>query len=211
MDAISLFGNLSFALSALSFLMKDMTRLRLIAIISAVLGICYNYSVAEKPLWLVIFWLSTFFSINSWMLVNSYLRNKSAKFSQDERELFEALFSHLSPFEYLELLRASKWIRVDKEISFIEKGIENTQLALIWHGKAKIVRNEGELIFLKRGAFIGELSFLTKNLPSAEVILLKGSCVLVWEHKELRKWLSKYTDAAPIFQKLITSDLAAKI
>ena len=109
METISIFGNLSFALSALSFLMQDMSRLRLIAIVSAVFGIFYNYNVTESPLWLVIFWLSTFMTINLWMLVAEHIRNKSAKFNKDEQELFETLFPELSAFEFLQLLNAGSW------------------------------------------------------------------------------------------------------
>ena len=84
MEIISIFGYLSFALSALSFLMHDMSRLRVIAIISALFGIFYNYNVADSPLWLISFWLSIFLGINLSMLATEYLRNKSARFDANE-------------------------------------------------------------------------------------------------------------------------------
>ena len=104
MEIISFFGNLSFALSALSFLIHDMSRLRLIAIMSALLGIFYNYNVTDSPLWLVIFWLSTFLTINLSMLATEYIRNKSAQFDEDEQELFETLFPELSPSNFSNFL-----------------------------------------------------------------------------------------------------------
>ena len=137
METISIFGNLSFALSALSFLMQDMSRLRLIAIVSAVFGIFYNYNVAESPLWLVIFWLSTFLTINLSMLVAEQIRNKSAKFNKDEQELFETLFPELSAFEFLQLLNAGSWKTIRSRERFISAQKENFKLALIWGGKRK--------------------------------------------------------------------------
>ena len=119
MEVISIFGNLSFALSALSFLMPDMSRLRLIAIVSAVLGIFYNYNVTESPLWLVIFWLSTFLTINFWMLATEYIRNKSATFNTDEQDLFEALFPEPSAFEFLQLRNAGSWQPIYRRERFI--------------------------------------------------------------------------------------------
>ena len=211
METISIFGNLSFALSALSFLMQDMSRLRLIAIVSAVFGIFYNYNVTESPLWLVIFWLSTFLTINLSMLVTEHIRNKSAKFNKDEQELFETLFPELSAFEFLQLLNAGSWKTIRSRERFISAQKENFKLALIWRGQAKVLKGKKVLANLKRGTLIGEISFLTGEKPTADVLLERGSLILAWDHEKLRQWLSKNTDAASIFQRLITSDLAAKI
>ena len=211
MEAISIFGNLSFALSALSFLMHDMSRLRLIAIVSAVFGIFYNYNVTESPLWLVIFWLSTFLTINLSMLVAEHIRNKSAKFNKNEQELFETLFPELSAFEFLQLLNAGSWKTIRSRERFISAQKENFKLALIWRGQAKVLKGKRVAANLKRGTLIGEISFLTGEKPTADVLLERGSLILAWDHEKLRQCLSKNTDAASIFQRLITSDLAAKI
>ena len=211
MEAISIFGNLSFALSALSFLMHDMSRLRLIAIVSAVFGIFYNYNVTESPLWLVIFWLSTFLTINLSMLVAEHIRNKSAKFNKNEQELFETLFPELSAFEFLQLLNAGSWKTIRSRERFISAQKENFKLALIWRGQAKVLKGKKVAANLKRGTLIGEISFLTGEKPTADVLLESGSLVLVWDHEKLRQWISKNSDAAISFQRLMTSDLAAKI
>ena len=211
METISIFGNLSFALSALSFLMQDMSRLRLIAIVSAVFGIFYNYNVTESPLWLVIFWLSTFMTINLWMLVAEHIRNKSAKFNKDEQELFETLFPELSAFEFLQLLNAGSWKTIRSRERFISTQKENFKLALIWRGQAKVLKGKKVAANLKRGTLIGEISFLTGEKPTADVLLEPGSLIVARDHEKLRRWLSKNSDAASIFQRLITSDLAAKI
>ena len=211
MEIISFFGNLSFALSALSFLMNDMSRLRLIAIMSALLGIFYNYNVTDSPLWLVIFWLSTFLTINLSMLATEHIRNKSAQFDEDEQELFETLFPELSPFEFLQLLNAGSWKAIHSRERFISARQENFKLGLIWRGQAKVLKENEVAAHLKRGTFIGEVSFLTGEKPTADVLLESGSLVLVRDHKKLRQWISKNFDAAISFQRLMTSDLAAKI
>ena len=201
METISIFGNLSFALSALSFLMHDMSRLRLIAIVSAVFGIFYNYNVTESPLWLVIFWLSTFLTINLSMLVAEHIRNKSAKFNKNEQELFETVFPELSAFEFLQLLNAGSWKTIRSRERFISAQKENFKLALIWRGQAKVLKGKKVVANLKRGTLIGEISFLTGEKPTADVLLEPGSLIFVWDHEKLRGWLSKNSDAASIFQR----------
>ena len=64
---------------------------------------------------------------------------------------------------------------------------------------------------LKKGTFIGEISFLTGEKPTADVLLESGSLVLVWDHEKLRQWISKNSDAAISFQRLMTSDLAQNL
>ena len=211
MDWISVFGNLSFALTAMSFLMKDMVRLRLIALLSGVFGIIFNSFVAENPLWLVIFWLTIFMLINLYMLISTYLKNKSAKFSQDEQEVFAELFPKLSPFEFFRLVGAGSWLKASKETLFIKAGDENDKVALVWEGKARVIKDGTGIAELKRGAFLGELSYVKNTIPKADVVLEPGSKVLVWKHEDLRQWLLAYRDAAPVLQQLLTSDLAAKL
>ena len=52
-------GHLSFALTALSFYVRDILFLRGLAIVSGLVGIVYNYSLPAGSLWLVISSLST--------------------------------------------------------------------------------------------------------------------------------------------------------
>ena len=80
-------GNLSFGLTALSFLMRDILLLRIFATISCLLGVAYNYFIPVGPLWLVIFWLSLFASINLVRIVMLIFENRGIKFSEEEQEL----------------------------------------------------------------------------------------------------------------------------
>ena len=181
------FGNLSFALSALSFLIHDMSRLRLIAIMSALLEIFYNYNVTDSLLWLVIFWLSTFLTTKLLMLATEHIRNKSAQFDEDEQELFETLFSELSAFEFLQLLKAGSWKSLRRRERFITAQQKNVKLGLIWRGQAKVLKGKEVVAHLKKGTLVGEISFLTGEKPNADVVLERGGLVLMWDHEKLRQ------------------------
>lgn len=104
MKTISIFGNLSFALSALSFLMQDMSRLKLIAIVSAVFAIFYNYNVTESPLWLVIFWLSTFMTINLSMLVAEHIGTNPQNLTRTNRNYSKLFYLSSVPSNFFNFL-----------------------------------------------------------------------------------------------------------
>ena len=145
------------------------------------------------------------------MLATEYFRNKSAKFDANEQELFETLFPELSAFEFLQLLKAGSWTNLRSRERFIIAQQKNVKLGLIWRGQAKVLKETEVAAHLKKGTFIGEISFLTGEKPTADVLLESGSLVLVWDHKKLRQWISKNFDAAISFQRLMTSDLAVRI
>ena len=72
MDAISVIGHLSFAMTAASFMITRMLLLQILAILSLTLGIVYNSLIAmgwpdDHPtpeLWNVVGWLAVFLAIN---------------------------------------------------------------------------------------------------------------------------------------------------
>ena len=145
------------------------------------------------------------------MIATEHFRNKSAKFDADEQELFESLFPELSAFEFLQLLRAGSWTTIRGRERFISAQQENFKLGLIWKGRAKVFKGKELAANLKKGTLIGEISFLTGEKPTTDVVLERGSLVLVWDQEKLRKWISTNSDSAKSFQRKMTSDLAPKI
>ena len=146
------------------------------------------------------------------MLATEYFRNKSARFDANEQELFETLFCELNAFKFLQLQqKAGSWTSLRRRERFITAQQKNVKLGLIWGGQAKVLKGKEALAHLKKGTLIGEISFLPGKKPNADVVLERGSLVLMWDHEKLRQWISKNPDAAASFQRLMTSDLAAKI
>jgi hypothetical protein len=85
----AVFGHTSFALTAVSFYVKDVLVLRALSICAGAVGILYNYLVPAGPLWLVIFCLCVFMSINALRIAHLVYETKKVKFSDEERELYE--------------------------------------------------------------------------------------------------------------------------
>ena len=91
------------------------------------------------------------------MLAAEYFRNKSARFDTNEQELFETLFSELSAFEFLQLLKAGSWKSLRRRERFITAQQKNVKLGLIWRGQAKVLKGKGVCIFKERNARWGNL------------------------------------------------------
>ena len=65
LTVLDIVGHASFAIAAFSFYLRDMLLLRSLSIVSSGIGVVYNYFIQGGPLWLVIFWLGVFMSINA--------------------------------------------------------------------------------------------------------------------------------------------------
>ncbi|MDC3067524.1 popeye domain-containing protein, partial [Pseudomonadota bacterium] len=101
---VILVGNLSFAAAAFSFLMKDIILLRVIAILSSMLGIIYNFFAASEPLWLVIFWLSVFVIINLYQTISTLFELRMLECSDTEMEIRNVFFKQLSLIQFKKLI-----------------------------------------------------------------------------------------------------------
>ena len=102
-------GHASFLITALSFALRDMMALRIFAIVSGLIGIAYNYLIPAGPLWLVIFWLAVFITINAVRIVGIILERRTIEFTEEEAELRETVFSNFSPVEFKKLIRIGEW------------------------------------------------------------------------------------------------------
>ena len=94
-------GHLAFLLTAVSFLLKDIILLRTTAVVSSIVGIGYNYFSVSGPNWLPIFWLSIFAIINAIRIIGILREKLSINFSEEEKELYETVFSNFNAVEYM--------------------------------------------------------------------------------------------------------------
>ena len=208
---INLLGHLSFFASATSFLMKDIIFLRILAIVSSVLGIIYNYWVTTEPLWLVIFWLSLFLIINLLQIARLIRDNTGISLSDEEQFIHEILFSSFSTFEFKKLVHAAEWKESNPGDVLALEGKELNELKFIYAGEVGVYKENRELTKLRDGALIGELSYLQGTNASATVIAIQKTKYLCWEKTKLRNLLSKNPTMNISMMAAMNSDLIQKL
>ena len=204
-------GHFSFALTALSFLMRDILFLRVLATASCLLGVAYNYFLPEGPLWLVIFWLSVFTMINVIRIVLLFIENRSVNFSDEERELYQTLFRNFSPVEFMKLMNLGHWYKsVEGEILAIENE-PLRDVKLIYNGEVAVERQRREIASLRDGTFIGEMSYLQDSRATATVRTKRPTRYVAWPREDLRKLLKRNPTMDIAMSKLFQLDLARKL
>ena len=211
LHTFEILGHLSFLLCALSFLVKDMLWLRLLAIVGNAAGILYNAYAPAEPMWLVIAWLSVFIGINGVQIALLVRARKSVRFTEEERELYETLFRGFSPVEFLKLLRVGAWRGYEPSSVLARVGEPLDALILLVSGHAEVEVGDGRAVLLRDGAFVGEMSFLHERPASATVRATTPVRCLVWHKAALRQLLDRNPSLQLGLHAVISSDLVRKV
>lgn len=208
LDAI---GHTSFALTALSFYLRDILFLRGLAIVSGLIGIAYNYLIPAGPLWLVIFWLAVFILINGFRMVGIFLEHRSIDLSDEEVELHETIFQSFSPVEFMKLMRIGEWRTAESGYQFTAQGETIEGLKLLYNGEVVVERDGEEIGRVRDGSMIGEMSFIQGGAATATVSSTQPCRYLVWPKEELRGLLKRNPTMNVAMNQVFGMDLTRKL
>jgi|TARA_A100000164_G_scaffold335676_1_gene327938 hypothetical protein len=208
---VEFIGHLAFLLTAISFYLKDILLLRFLAIISALVGIGYNYFLPVGPLWLPIFWLGVFTAINLWRIVGILTERYSIQFNEDEQELYETIFKDFSPVEYMKLIRIAEWRDAAEGLVFASEGEAVDGLRLLFSGEVSVARDGNEIGRARDGALIGEMSFIQGGDASATVTAAVPCRYVFWPEEALRGLLRRNPNIDVAMKHVFSLDLTRKL
>ena len=208
---VEFIGHLAFLLTAISFYLKDILLLRFLAIISALVGIGYNYFLPVGPLWLPIFWLGVFTAINLWRIVGILTERYSIQFNEDEKELYETIFKDFSPVEYMKLIRIAEWRDAAEGLVFASEGEAVDGLRLLFSGEVSVARDGNEIGRARDGALIGEMSFIQGGDASATVTAAVPCRYVFWPEEALRGLLRRNPNIDVAMKHVFSLDLTRKL
>ncbi|MCS6988300.1 MAG: popeye domain-containing protein [Chloroherpetonaceae bacterium] len=211
MSLADFFGHFAFALIALSYLVKEIFYLRVLSICACVAGISYNYFAPPQPLWTPIFWNGAFIAVNAVQLYVIWRERRGIEFSEEEKEIYQMIFKSFSPLEFAKLMRLAKWLSVEEGATLITERKETKFVHLIYNGEVSVSIGGKEVARLKDGAFVGEMSFITGNLPSATVKTTKPTRLVAWSKDELRELLRRNPAMESTVHAALSADLSRKL
>ena len=205
------FGHASFALTAVSFYVKDILVLRALSICAGAVGIVYNYMLPAGPLWLVIFWLCVFMAINGYRIAHLVYESRRVSFSDEEHELHETIFQSFAPVEFMKLLRLGEWREAGPGTVLAVEGEALDSLTLIYNGEVVVEKGGAEVARSRDGTLIGEMSFIQGGAATATVTAAGPTRYLVWPKQELRKLLRRNPTMDIAMNSVFSIDLTKKL
>lgn len=208
---LDILGNLVYILDCLSFSMRNILYLRLLAILSAAVGVSYYY-FQIIPLWINISWNSMYICINSVQVFLLYREKRPIFFhSEWDNWLYRDIFKILSPGEYRKLRNLVTKIHLKPDEIFIHEGEQVDSLSIVYSGILEVLVNNVSLALCKQGDFLGEMSFLSGKPASATIRAVSDSICIIVKKTELQKLLNRYPHINDKLNIIFGTNLASKL
>ena len=211
MNIATLAGHLAFGLIGFSFLVKDIFWLRIVSIAASLFSVFYNYLIPLEPMWLAINWNFIFIGVNLYHIAVILYEKREVKMDDKNQELYDTLFSEMTPVEYLKISRAATWETLKPGQRVITQGMPVPDLYLIYNGTVDVLVDNDNVAQLKDGEFVGEMSFLTEKVATATCKVKHESQCLVWKQREFKELLKRNPSLYFTIQSVLSAQVSDKL
>jgi len=200
----------AFFLSALSFAVRDILWLRILAIGACGLDFVGTWALSG-PGWPSLPWLALFVVINVVRITMDVHGERRARLSEEESELRQALFPGLTRLEFVRLLRAGTWREVPAGTVLTRQGEPVERILLVGRGRVRIERDGTVVAEVRDGQFLGEMSFQTGETASATAVAEEEVRFLEFGRHELHRLMLRRPSVAVHLRSAVAHDLARKL
>ncbi|MGY8782339.1 MAG: cyclic nucleotide-binding domain-containing protein [Fidelibacterota bacterium] len=200
--------NIGYALTFVALAIREVLWLRITLTAAQITLFTYHYFYAANSS--ASFWTSVFVIVNSYNIFKIFLERRPKIIPDEIRDLYEGIFKNLTASEFLYFWNMGTIKSVNDDY-FIHSGEKQNNLLLVLSGMANVEVNKKPIASLGRGSFIAEISFLTGEPASADV-LAKGEVIFIaWKSERLK---NLHHDNSVFWMKLqhaLSEDLIKKV
>lgn len=197
-------------LVCLSYLVRDILWLRVLAILAASCTIPYFYFRPEVLHW-PIFWQSAFIAINAVHVIILIRERMPVDMTEEQQRLYTLAFRTLTQREFLRLSEVAHWEDAAPREVLIRKGEISDRILLVYHGLLNVQDDKDVRASLRDGQFAGEMSFVLRKPHSAYVIAAEPTRYLVWDKQELDRLGKRHPKIRKVFDTIVGVDMAEKL
>ena len=157
------------------------------------------------------FWMIVFVIINLYQIIRIINERRKRYIEPKIFDIYESVFNSLTTFEFLTFWKTGIIKNVEKGTTIIEKDKKLNSILLLINGKVNVKSNGRIIAYLPRGSFIGEISYITKEGASADVIADEDATYIEWTDNELKKNQLSNKIFWTKIQNILLNDLIVKI
>mgnify|MGYP006087323359 CR=1 FL=1 len=200
--------NLGYLLTFSALAIRDVLWLRVMLISAQISLFIYNFIYATN--YYASSWMILFVIINGYMVFKIFMERKIRIIPEEIRDLYDDIFKELSTNEFLYFWNMGTIKKYNNEY-LIKSGEKQNTLLLILSGRASVkVKNE-TIANLHRGSFIAEISFLTNEPASADVMSRDEIICVLWKNDRLKSLKKENSQFWMKLQHALTEDLIKKV
>ncbi len=209
--ASALFIVFSFALNVAAYLLRDILKLRVLAVLSSLCMITAAFVAPSDYLSVSAFTHGVLASINVVQSAILVRERMDRTFTGEERRLKDSVFAALDDFQVKKLFDYAEWVNYEPGSVLTDQDHEPISLWLTAEGSAEVEVDGAVVAGIGDGEFIGEMSFLENTAAGATVIVKTPSRYLMWRRPRLKRICEKDSEIRDIIFSAIGADMARKI
>ncbi|HEX9465807.1 MAG TPA: cyclic nucleotide-binding domain-containing protein [Alphaproteobacteria bacterium] len=203
-------ANLSNFAVLLAFSVRDVLKLRVLALASDVMIVPYYY-FQHKPLWPPIFWGMAFVIVNGVRTVTLILERRPVILSDREEELHRVAFGSVDKRDFIKMASLARWVDVSPGEVIVKKGRQISDAIVLISGETEAVLS-GKTIFAYRpGQLIGNVSAYSGLASPADVVARGPARLAKWDLEHMREFTESRPKLRAKLLKIMSHDLAAKL
>ncbi|MFC1844288.1 cyclic nucleotide-binding domain-containing protein [Thermodesulfobacteriota bacterium] len=207
MDLHFIVLNISYILVTIGLLVRDMLLLRSMITISELLIIGWALTVGNH---VIAGWNAVFLVINLVQIVRLIIERMPVKLPKELEDIYKNVFNELKEREFLYFWNTGKTISITDKFLCRENQHQD-ELMLILDGQVSVRKNGIEIAKLKRGSFVAEMSFMTGEPSSADVVNSEKTSCIVWSKEKLKHLQQLNQDLLMKLQVTLGKDLTYKL
>lgn len=197
-------------LSLASYLVRDILWLRILSVTAALCSISYLLMTSDTPA-SAIAWSMVFASINVAQIVRLVHERRPVFFEPEQKHIYEMGFQAIKPRDFLRLWQRSRWLDAPAQHQVIVAGQAPAGLMTVSSGEVEVLADGRAVARLRAGQFIGEMNFITGELPKASVVATQTTRLRVWPRTELNSFLGHHLELAAALRGVLGADLVRKL
>ncbi len=200
--------NIGYLTILLALTIKEIFWLRITMTIAQAIILVGNLAFSDN--YTTAFWNGIFMTVNIVQIAWLYYERRPRLIPDEYKNIYDSIFNMFTHKEFLYLINLSKKITKSSEI-IIQEGERQNNLLLILDGSASVSKEGKKIATLTEGQFISELSFITSEPASANVVADKKITYLSWTQDELNVFKKTNPSFYSKFHNILTTDIVKKI
>jgi hypothetical protein len=194
-----------------SYLVRDILWLRVLTILAGLSLLPFYGSCSDHILWAPIAWNLVFMTVNVVQIGLLIHERRPQLLFGPEQELYRRIFADLTPGEFRKLMKHGEWREIEPVGTIVRRDTVVRDMQVLWKG-AVTVRAGGRVIAqLRPGQFVGEMSFLSGEKATADVIAAEPSSLLAWSQESLNELLEKQPALGFKIRGILGRDVVTKL
>lgn len=210
-SVLDVFGHLSNALYTIGSGFRNILYLRWAFIMAAVMEIIYDAFISDKILWTPFIWSVALIVINIYQILRVIYQKRFLNLSEDELKAFIMIGDKMDVLNFKKIMRAGTWENLEEHKNIISQNEATEKIFLLVEGEADVIIKDMKVSTIKKGSFIGEMSFLTGELPSADVSVSANTKLIGWQKEKLKTLMEKDHLLKHEINSLFSHDLISKL